>query len=92
MPSREFVENLVEYMKNSRSQTLKENCKYLGISAQTYYQLCKKHNVNGKIGQTESFINEEQAMKLMKRKVKFSVEGSGILKCNPSQDKTELFD
>ena len=53
MPSREFVENLVEYMKNNRTQTLKENCKYLGISAQTYYQLCKKHNINGKIGQRE---------------------------------------
>ena len=71
MLSKEFVETLIDYMKNNREQTLKENCKYLGISAQTYYQFCKKNDLDGRIGQKKSFINEEQATKLMKQKVKF---------------------
>ena len=79
MPSREFVEHLVEYMKKNRSQTLKQNCKHLGISAQTYYKLCKKHGIDGKIGQKESFLDEEATLKLMNQKVKFG-EPSGILK------------
>ena len=80
MPSREFVENLIDYMKNNREQTLKENCKYLGISAQTYYKFCKKHNLDGRIGQKESFINEGEAIRLMNQKVKFSDKKSSILK------------
>ena len=96
MPSKEFVETLIDYMKNNREQTLKENCRYLGISAQTYYQFCKKHDLDGKIGQKNSFINEEQvtklmkqkakkfdeeqAARLMKQKVKFSDKKPGILK------------
>ena len=80
MPSKEFVENLIDYMKNNRENTLKENCKYLGISAQTYYHFCRKHNLDGKIGQKKSFIDEKEAIKLMKQKVKFSDKKSGILK------------
>ena len=79
MPSKEFVEHLVEYMKKNRSQTLKQNCKHLGISAQTYYKLCKKHGIDGKIGQKESFLDEEATLKLMNQKVKFG-EPPGILK------------
>ena len=85
MPSREFVEKIVDYMKNNRSQTLKQNCKHLGISAQTYYKLCKKHGIDGKIGQKESFLDEEAAMKLMSQKVKFQEPTSSILKQKPNQ-------
>ena len=85
MPSREFVENLVDYMKKNRSQTLKQNCKHLGISVQTYYKLCKKHSIDGKIGQKESFLDEETALKLMKQKVKFEEPISGILKHKPDE-------
>ena len=79
MPSKEFVEHLVEYMKKNRSQTLKQNCKHLGISAQTYYKLCKKHGIDGKIGQKESFLDEEATLKLMNQRVKFG-EPPSILK------------
>ena len=80
MPSREFVEHLIDYMKNNRSQTLKQNCKHLGISTQTYYKMCKKHGISGKIGQKESFLDEEAALELMRRKVKFREPIQGILK------------
>ena len=90
MTSKAFVESLVEYMKDNRHQTLKQNCKYLGISSQTYYQLCKKHGINGKIGQKASFINEEATMRLMK--VKPLQKCSDTLQCNSSEDETQLFD
>ena len=78
MPTKEFVQEMVNYMKNKRHQTLKQNCKELGISTQTYYHLCKRHDINGKIGPKESFIDQEAALNIMKKKVKFS--NIGILK------------
>ena len=45
MPSKEFVKQMAIYMKNNGSQTLKQNCKDLGISVQAYYNLCKKNMI-----------------------------------------------
>ena len=88
MPSKEFVEKLVTYMKENRSQTLKQNCKDLGISAQTYYLICKKHGIEGKIGPKTSFFNEAKTLDLMKQKATNSsfLGDSSTLKCNSSQD------
>ena len=72
MPTKEFVQEMVNYMKDNSQQTLKQNCKELGISVQTYYHLCKRHDISGKIGPKESLINEEASLNIMRKKVKFA--------------------
>ena len=86
MVDREFVEKLVAYMKNDRSITLKEKSKKFGITPQIYYKLCKKHNIDGRLGSRLGAHNQHKFTHL------FSEVSSGTLKCSSSQDKTELFD
>ena len=92
MPSREFAEKLVACMKENRSKTLKQKCKELGMTAQMYYIICKKHGIDGRIGAKTAVIDEEKTLKLMNnfsQKITGSLEDSGTLKCTPSQGDSQ---
>ena len=82
MSSRDFVEKLVAYLKENRSKTLKEKCKDLGLTAQTYYLICKRHRIDGRIGPKTSIHNEKETLELMNN-ILGSSNTSG---CTPSRD------
>ena len=96
MSDKEFVEKLVAYMKADRSLTLKEKCKKFDITPQIYYGLCRKHNIDGKLGSRLGKHNQDKFMHIIsdffENEDNHSEASSSILKCNPSQDTTELFD
>ena len=66
MISKEFLEQLIQYMKDERTLTIKEKCKKIGISVQTYYKACKKYNLSGKIGPKMPNFDETRALKIIK--------------------------
>ena len=85
MITKEFTEQMVKYMKSDRSVPLKEKCKKIGVSVQTYYKACKKYGFEGKISPKLPNFNKERALKIMSA----CDEDSGTLKCNSSQDGSE---
>ena len=91
MADREFVEKLAAYMKADRSLTLKEKCKKFGITSQIYYNLCRKHGIDGKLGSRLGKHNQHKFVHII-RDFFENEASSSILKCNSSQDTTELSD
>ena len=62
MITKEFTEQMVKYMKSNRDTSLKEKCKKIGISVQSYYKACKRYNIDGKLGARLPKFDENQAL------------------------------
>ena len=80
--SKEFAEQMVKYMKNNRSLTLKEKCQKIGVSVQTYYKVCRKYGLDAKIGPKMPNFNEREALQIMA----VHDEDSSTSECIPSWD------
>ena len=65
MSTKEFVEKLAAYMKANRSLTMKEKCKIFDITPQIYYNLCKRHGVDGRIKSRLGAHNQDKFMHII---------------------------
>ena len=96
MVDRHFVERLVNYMQNDRSLTLKEKCNKFDISPQTYYRLCKKHGIDGRVGPRLNTYNQDKFVHIFedfaKKEASLSEVNSSTSECTSSQDETQLSD
>ena len=96
MADQDFVERLAYYMKNERSLTMKEKCDKFGISPQTYYRLCKKHGIDGRVGSRLNAHNQDKFMHIFedfaKKEASLSEANSSTSRCTSSQDGTQLSD
>ena len=103
--NKDFVMEMITYMKDNRDMTVAEKCKALGISIPGYYKACRRHGLDGKIRQSRSQVDMDKARKVMAyaREIKDRVDlcpcpvsqrkqtqpKSGILKCTQAQDSLE---
>ena len=103
--NKDFVMEMIAYMKDNRDMTVAEKCKALGISIPGYYKACKRHGLDGKIRQSRSQVDMDKARKVMAyaREIKdgsdlcpctgsqreHNLPNSGILKCNQARDSLE---
>ena len=82
MSSPELVQNLVKYMKENRDETISQKCKKLGMTPTTYYNICRRHGIEGKIGQRKGMRYNRKMSDVLSS---FD-EDLSIVKCNPSQN------
>ena len=70
---KEFVIEMIAYMKDNRDMTIAEKCNALGVSVAGYYKACKRFGLNGNMRRSgRSGVDIENARKIMAyaRKVK----------------------
>ena len=86
--NKDFVKEMITYMKENRELTIAEKCKALGISVPGYYKACRRFDLDGKIRQGRSRLDIENARRVMAyaRELK---NGSGTVRCNQAQDSLE---
>ena len=63
--NKEFVMEMIDYMKNTKDMTVAEKCKALGISIPGYYKACQRFGLDGKIREGRSHVDMNEARKVM---------------------------
>ena len=63
MISKETTQAMIDYMKNHRDKTMKENVKVFKITVQTYHNLCRMHGLDGKIGPKKKVSDDDDEVK-----------------------------
>ena len=64
--NREFVVDMIAYMKENREMTIAQKCKALGISVPGYYYACQRFGLNGSINpKRQSKVNMDRANEVM---------------------------
>ena len=97
--NRDFVMEMIAYMKDNRDMTINEKCNVLGISVPVYYKACQRFGLNGNMRSSgRSKVDMEKARKIMAyaRKVKSEAMSepidqyeSGTSICTQAQDSLE---
>ena len=60
--NKEFVMEMIAYMKDNRDMTIAEKCNSLGISVPGYYKACRRFGLNGNMRKSErSMVDMEKA-------------------------------
>ena len=63
--TKEVVEQIIKYMKKDRCVSLVDKCKKIGITPKSYYAMCKKFDLDGKLGTRVPRMNATKILKLI---------------------------
>ena len=86
--NKDFVMEMITYMKDNRDMTVAEKCKALGISIPGYYKACRRFGLDGKIRQGRSQVDMDNARRVMAYARKLKSDSSTLI-CTQAQDSLE---
>ena len=93
---REFVLEMIDYVKYGGKGTMAEKCKTLGITIGRYYRVCELHGLDGKKGLQKKQIDLDKARWVMahdrKRRSRLIGSQSTQTETPETPEPTELTD